>query len=197
MFRGSELKCSILMDMEIAMVPDEVLLELKRTGNRKLAQRDYQSAAECFERLIREVPDAREGYIGLAKTLERRGRVSEVISLLQPVVDKIESDQIVRLLADAYRALAFRGDSTKVDCALKYYERYHRNRLDPVTLQYQGDLYREKRDYGAALRSYRAAWDLEPRNRKAYMSVLNCLRQLRRPDEIELMKSLWKERNRK
>ena len=171
-------------------------LELKRRGNRLLTRRSFEEAEEVFGKLVSEYPDAREGYVGLAKVLQRTDRYEATVNLLEPVAENLGSAQILRLLGDACRVLANRGKHEFVDRAISYYRSYHALRPDPVSLYYEADLLsKAKRDYEAALASYRASWDLDPRGRDAYMGVLNCLRQLDRLDELGEIKDLWKSRN--
>jgi len=170
-------------------------LELKRSGNRLLAQRQFDDAQKKFEELIRKFPHAPEGYVGLAKVFSRTNRPEEVVSLLEPVAEDIDYAPTFHLLGDACRILANRGKREFVDRAIEYYRRYHERRPDPVSLFYQADLLaKKKKDHEAALSCYRASWDLDPKGRLAYNGILNCLRRLGREEEIAEYKTLWKER---
>jgi tetratricopeptide (TPR) repeat protein len=171
------------------------LVDLRRTGNRLLAQRDFEGAEEVFRRLIVEHPSESDGYVGLATVLERSDRHEELVQVLEPVLEQLSSQQLLRQLADACRVLANRGRTEFTDRAVEYYEQLRKFREDPVSLFYLADLlFKKKKDYERALAFYRMSWDKDPRSQQAYMGVLNSLRKLGRMDEIEQMKELWKER---
>lgn len=173
----------------------DALSDLRRTGNRLLVQRDLAGAEQSFRELITRYPDEQDGYAGLATVLERSDRHEELVELLEQVVDRIPTQQLLRVLGDACRVLANRGKSEFVDRAIDYYERLHTLRTDPVTLYYHADLlYKKREDFEGALACYRMSWDADHRSQQAYMGVLNCLRKLGRADEIDQMKALWQER---
>lgn len=171
------------------------LVDLRRIGNRLLAQRDFDGAEKAFRRLIAEHPTESDGYVGLATVLERCDRHEELVEVLDPVSEQVSSQQLLRQLADACRVLANRGKAEFTDRAIEYYERLHRSREDPVTLFYLADLlFKKKKDYERALACFQGSWDNDPRSQQAYMGVLNSLRKLGRADEIDQMKELWKVR---
>src|SRR5262249_7685645 len=118
-------------------------LELKRAGNRALAARDYGASERDFRLLIETAPDAVDGYLGLAKLFDRRHRQEETIRLLEPKVSRLDSPGILKALGDAYRVLGARGDREAIKKAIDYYDRYHRQRVDAVTLFYKGELLAE------------------------------------------------------
>src|SRR5262245_37015313 len=127
---------------------DGELLQLKRTGNRLLAARDYTGAEATFRQLVSHYPDSEEGYLGLTKLYERDLDYDSIVTLVQPVHDRIGSWKLTKVLGDAYRVLANRGNHEYVDLAIKYYVAYHQKRTDPVTLYYLGDIFEtQKKDF--------------------------------------------------
>jgi hypothetical protein len=64
-------------------------LDLKHAGNRAVAKRDLEAAEGAFRDLIKRAPESVEGYLGLAKTLERAHRDDEIVELLEPVVERL------------------------------------------------------------------------------------------------------------
>src|SRR5262245_928493 len=115
------------------MDPSDPLLELKRSGNRLLVGRDYEGARKAFQDLIQARPDSADGYIGLAKTLERLNDYESIVNLVSPVVTRIGSTHLLGLLADAYRVLVFRGNSKYTDAAIAAYEAHLQERRSALT----------------------------------------------------------------
>jgi tetratricopeptide (TPR) repeat protein len=171
--------------------------ELKREGNRQLVAGDLASAEAKFRQLIRIAGDRADGYVGLAKVLERSDRFEEVVDLLDAAYKRFDSAQLIRQLGDAHRVLAERssGSGMHLELAIRRYNEYHLRRRDPVTLFYLGHLlFDYKHDFEGALRSFRESWDLDPRSLQAYQGVIRVLQRLQRPEEVDLMKKLWLER---
>lgn len=178
------------------MTLEDPYVELKRLGNRLLVSRDYEGARKIFEDLVQARPDSADGYIGLAKTLERLNDYESIVEIVGPVVSRVQSTQLLGLLADAYRVLVFRGESEYVDAAISAYEAYNEERQGQKKLYYLAMLYRDrKKDYVRAAELLKEAWDQEPQSQTLYLVLLSCLRKLQRFDEIEQAKHLWQERN--
>lgn len=174
---------------------NEQATELKRAGNRLWAAKDYDGAKKAFSALVELEPHEPDGYLGLAKIFEMDNDYHSILHLIEPIVDRIKSAQLLKRLGDAYRVLVYRGQRQYVEPAIKFYEEYHLERKDPVTLFYLAEIYRErKKDYERALSLYRESWDHDLRSRPAYTGVLTCLKFLGRQQEIESIKELWKER---
>jgi tetratricopeptide (TPR) repeat protein len=174
-------------------MPDEVT-DLRREANRALVRRDYERARALFRQVITAAPESFEGYLGLAKVLERVDDHRGIVTLLEPVSTRIRVAGISRALGDAYRVLAYRGDSGAVDNAIRHYEEYHRQRKDAVTLFYLGELYREKkRDYEKALDRLRQSWDADPGSREVWTAAIDCVNRLGRPDLAAVWQRLWRE----
>lgn len=168
------------------------LINLHRKGNRALVNRDYQQSEEIFRELVERFPDSPKGYIGLAKVFERVDRHEDIVEVVEPIYDQFESQQLLRILGDACRVLANRGEACFVDRAIRYYDLYLESRRDSVVLFYQADLLeKKKKDYTKALERYRASWDSEPKSRNAYLGILRCLNHLGMNSEIEQVKSRW------
>lgn len=167
-------------------------LELKRAGNRLLVSRNYEAARNSFQALVESAPDLPDGYIGMAKVNERLNDYEGTVRLLEPVVSRFDSTHLRRLLADAYRVLASRGQSVYLDSAIRIYEAHLRERDDPVVLFFLAALYQdEKRDYARALELYRKYREAYPRSREAYLAIVDCLKRLGRRDEIEAVQEEW------
>jgi tetratricopeptide (TPR) repeat protein len=160
-------------------------LRLKREGNRALARRDYEASAEAFRELIQLAPEASEGYLGLAKVLERTHEHQAVIDLLEPVISKVKSPGLKKALGDAYRVLANRGQKPAASRAIDLYEDYLSQRKDPVTLFYLAGLYRLEKDYERALALFRESWSLDPGSRSVYSAALDCARRLGHDEDVK------------
>ena len=107
---------------------EDPYVELKRLGNRLLVSRDYEGAKKIFQDLVQAQPESADGYIGLAKTLDRLNEYESIIERVGPVVSRVQSTQLLGLLADAYRVLVYRGESKYVDSAISAYEAYIKER---------------------------------------------------------------------
>lgn len=167
--------------------------ELKRQGNRALAARRYGEARTAFNALVAESPSSPDGYLGLAKTLEREHDHRSIISLIEPVVEEIRTPGLRRALADAYRVLANQGDGTAVDPAIKWYLAYLSERPDPVGHFYLGELYREhKHDDVSALEHLKKSWSLDPGSRTVYQAALVSAKRLGRLDEVRELMEAWR-----
>ena len=179
------------------MTLEEPYIELKRLGNRLLVSRDYEGARKIFQDLVQARPDSPDGYIGLAKTLERLNDYQSIVDIVAPVVSRVESSHLLGLLADAYRVLVARGKSEYLDSAINAYEAYLKERRKGQEgLYYLAVLYRDyKKDYERTAELLKEAWDQEPRAQQLYLALLSCLRKLQRVDEIKKTKELWQERN--
>ncbi len=158
---------------------DEEAVQLKRLGNRAIAQRDYKGARAAFEGLIQREPNSPEGYVGLAKVYHRTQQDRAVVELIQPVILRLRTAPMLKALADAYRVLANQGDTSAVRPAIRYYEELRHVRPDPVSLFYLGELYREhERDFTRALETLCASWELDPRSPTVYAAALDCAKKL-------------------
>jgi tetratricopeptide (TPR) repeat protein len=175
----------------------ERITELKRQGNRALTARKYEEARAAFSALISESPESPEGYLGLAKTLERTHDHRSIISLIEPVVSRMRTPPLLRTLGDAYRVVANQGDPTAVDPAIRWYTAYLTERPDAVVYFYLGELYREhKHDDIAALEHLKASWSLDPGSRTVYQAALASAKRLGRLDEVRQLMDAWKESGR-
>src|SRR5262245_18139712 len=125
----------------------DAALELRQRGNRAFAARDYDTAERYFRELIQTQPDSADGYLGVAKVLDRRHDHLGVVSLLEPSADQLNTSSVLKHLADAYRVLAQLGDRTKVLPAINRYEQYLQGRQDPVALFHLAELYGRQGDY--------------------------------------------------
>lgn len=162
-------------------------LAKKQEGNRAMARRDYAAAEECFRQVIRLRPDSWEGYLVLARLFERTHRHRDLIGLLEPCVDRFGLAAFHRLLGDAYRVLAARGDRKSIEQAIEHYGAFHRERKDPVTLFYLGELLAESGDLEGAFAALRESLELDPRSPTVRTAATTCARRLDRP---ELLNSL-------
>lgn len=159
-------------------------LETKRQGNRAIAGRDYPAAEKAFRSLISEKADSPEGYIGLAKVLERTHRHQEIIDLLEPVSGVLNHPAIHRSLGDAYGVLAARGDRRAIAPAIAHYESYHAKHKDAVTYFYLGELLAEAGDYQKAFEALRSSLELDPRSGTVRTAARTCARKLGKPELI-------------
>jgi tetratricopeptide (TPR) repeat protein len=168
-------------------------IELKRAGNRALAARDYETARRAFEALIERSPDSLDGYVGLSRVLERTHDQQAIVDLLEPVLARMKSGGLAKVLGDAYRVLANRGARSAVEPAIRWYETYLRDRRDPVTLYYLAELQREHAgNYETALRLLEESWKLDPGSRSVYDAAQACARKLGRLDEVRRIQETWK-----
>jgi len=157
----------------------ERAVELKRSGNRAMASRDYATARDAFESLIRDFPEVADGYVGLSKVLARLNDHERTVEVLEPALERVSSSAMLRALGDAYRVLAYRGDETAVEPAIQYYLRYREVRREPQSLYYLGELHRElKKDYEQALRFLRESWELEPGSPSIRAAAEACAKKL-------------------
>lgn len=169
--------------------------DLKRLGNRLLASRDVKGAKATFESLISLYPDEIDGYLGLAKVFDRQRDFEGIVKLIKPIEGKFHSWKLKKALAQAYGALSEEGKEGYLDSAIEYYEAYHREKKDPVTLYHLGFIYETmKRDYLRALHAYQLSWDNDPKNRFAYEGVLRCLKSMGRHSDVDSIKEVWRER---
>lgn len=174
-------------------MPDRIRL-LNQQGNRAIAARKYEDARAAFAQLIAESPDSAEGYLGLAKTLERTHDHRSIIDLVEPVAGKIRTPRLLRALGDAYRILANQGDRSATDPAIYWYIAYLRERPDAVVHYYLGELFREqKHDDVAALEHFRASWSLDPGSRAVYQAALASARRLGDLEEARRLVAAWSE----
>jgi hypothetical protein len=135
--------------------------------------------------------------LGLAKTLERTHDHRSVIALIEPVVGRIRTPRLLRLLGDAYRILANQGDRSAIDPAIRWYVAYLDERPDAVVHYYLGELYREKKhDDVAALDHFKASWSLDPGSRTVYQAALASARRLGNLDEVRNLMAAWGESGR-
>jgi tetratricopeptide (TPR) repeat protein len=162
-------------------------LEKKRQGNRALAGRDYAAAEESFRSLIREKPDSPEGYLGLAKVLERTHRHQEIIDLLEPVSVALDDPAVHRGLGDAYRVLAARGERLAIAPAISHYETLHAKRKDAVTYFYLGELLAEAGEFEKAFEALRSSLELDPRSGTVRTAARVCARKLGKPELVETL----------
>jgi tetratricopeptide (TPR) repeat protein len=171
--------------------------ELRTAGNRALAARQYETASRAFSALIEIEPASPDGYVGMARVLERTGRTQEIVELLESVAGQLEVAGVVKALADAYRVLANRGDRQAVARAIRWYEAYLRQREDAVALYYLGELHREHRkDYQTALELFWRSWNADPGSRSVYQAALDCATRLGRKDEVERLTEAWRNKGR-
>ncbi len=177
------------------LLPEEAV-KLKRAGNRFLVSRKYREAESAFRSLVGQHPDCADGFLGLAKVLARLGDYESIVREIEPEANRLGSNQLNLLLADAYRTLGHRGAVQHVDSAIRLYEKHKMHRKDPVALFYLGGLYREfKKDPERALANFMESWNLDPRSRPAYQGVVACLEQLGRESELERCARIWLDRN--
>lgn len=172
---------------------DERALELKREGNRCVVKRDYESARKAFEQLISLEPSASEGYVGLAKVLDRVGDHDGVIKMLAPVVERLDSSQARKFYADSLRILANRGAQQLRRAAITEYEKLAKEREDPVSLFYLAELYEAEGEFHGALDRYDHSWRLDPRSHAARDGMLRCLAKLGRDEEMQSVKERWRQ----
>ena len=168
--------------------------DLKRQGNRLFADHAYGKAEEVFRQLIKAAPEAPEGYVGLVKVLDVQDRIEEIIQTLEPIASRIQSPQLLKLLADAYRMLVFRGNPHMADRAIEVHQQYLKQRSDPVAWFYLGDLLFElKKNYIDALTAYRHAWEAHPSDEDAYKRFIQAAKKLGRLDEIRTAEARWRD----
>ena len=161
------------------MNPDST--ELLHEGNRAVARRDYQAAAEAFRSLIGAEPNAADGYVGLAKVLWRQRDHRGVVDLLEPVHQRFPAPRVLRQLGDAYRALAYepRAPRSLADRAIWFYEALRQHKKDAVSLFYLAEVLRElKHDYGRALSAYRESWSVAPGSPSVLAGAVACAAHL-------------------
>lgn len=167
--------------------------DLKRQGNRLLAERAYAKAEDVFRELIQTDPAAPDGYVGLAKIFDAHDRIEEIVQTLEPIAE-VNSPQVLKRLANAYRMLAFRGRTDVVDRAIAVHRQYLNVRSDPVGWFYLGDLLFElKKNYADALVAYRHAWEADPVDEEAYKRVVAAAKKLGRLDEIRSAEAQWRD----
>ena len=130
------------------------LVEAKRRGNLLLAQRKAQEAQEVFEAIIREYPDEKDGYVGLAKTLAARGRAEELIAAIEPVIETLDAYILIASLAEAYRMGYFRGRRDVAEKAIRYGEmalaERFADRFNFTIAFYLSEILFNAKDYGRA-----------------------------------------------
>jgi tetratricopeptide (TPR) repeat protein len=164
-------------------------LELKHQGNRALVRRDYEGSAKAFRELIQLSPDSPDGYIGLAKVLERTHEHQAIVDLLEPASRKVQRAGVLKSLGNAYRVLARRGQAGVVDRGIEVYEAYLAQREDPVILFYLAGLYRLKKEYGEALSRLRRSWALDPGSESVYAAALECARRVGHDESLKEIES--------
>lgn len=169
------------------------VVDIKRQGNRLIAERRYEEADETFRRLIQIAPLAPEGYIGLAKVLDVDDRIDEIIALIDPVVDRIDSALLLKTLATAYRMAVLRGQPVNVRRAIDLHERYLKQREDAVATYYLGELYEKHEDDVRALESYRKAWQLQSDYPDAYQAYRKVALRLGRTADVAEGERRWAE----
>lgn len=179
------------------MAPPPSVEELKHAGNRAIAARSDVEAERLFRQLLVQDPESAPGYRGLAVSLERQDRHEDVVDLLRPVVDRLDSPSLWLKLGESLQVLVYRGRKDRVDEAIHAFERYSASVPEPAALYDRGVLLQKfKRDYQAAYECFLAAWHLFPRDQKAYTAGLACLRQLGRIEEAERLKAEWRAKDR-
>lgn len=159
-------------------------LALKHAGNRALVRRDYEESERQFRLLIEAEPDVADGYLGLAKLLDRRHRQQEVVELLEPKASRFDTPGFHKALGDAYRVLAARGDREAIGKAIKQYDRYHQEQRDPVTLFYKGELLAEQGNLERAFDALRESLMLDPRSPTVRTAAETCAKRLGQPGLI-------------
>jgi tetratricopeptide (TPR) repeat protein len=170
-------------------------LDLKHAGNRAIAKRDLNVAEGAFRELIKVAPESAEGYLGLARTLERAHRHDEIVEVLEPVVEHLKTPGITKAVADAYRVLANRGNALAALHAIRYYEAYRKTRNDPVSLYYLGELYREHvKDYERALDALKESLKSDPTSPTVLAAAIASAQRLGRDDEVEELRRIHKPR---
>ena len=157
-------------------------LELKRAGNRALARRDYEGSERNFRLLIQEAPDVLDGYLGLAKLLDRRHRQDEIVKLLEPQASRFDTAGFHRALGDAYRVIGAHGNRDAIARAIDVYDLYHGEQRDPVTLFYKGELLAEVGQLERAFEALRSSLALDPRSPTVRGAAKACARKLGRPE---------------
>lgn len=173
------------------MMTDDIT-DLKRQGNLQFAQRAYPDAERSFREIVRIAPDAHEGYVGLAKVLTAQGRIDEIINLVDPVIDRMASLQLLKYLAEAYRAAVLRGNTAVAGRAIALSERYLSERPDSVMLFYLGEIYEALGDPDRALQSYIKSLEIEPKDQLVYKRAVARAKKFGKPDAAARAEELWR-----
>ena len=154
------------------------VIDLKRQGNRLLAERKYEEAEAMFRRLIEISPSAPDGYVGLARAFDVDDRIDEIIALIDPVVDQIDHARLLRTLLTACRMAVFRGAKDGAARAIELHERYLQQRDDATVAFYLGELLLEQGEEVRAMHAYRKAWELRRDYEDAHRAYLALSRRL-------------------
>ena len=170
--------------------------ELKRQGNRLYAEKRYEEARESFLRLIEEAPTVKDGYIGVAKANDVIDGFEETITILEPVVEKLNSRQAFIALAYSLRVLVFRGRLDLADRAIALHQRLLAEKHDAVIAFYLAEMLLDVRnDAEAAFPIYRHESDREPRSRWVHESLIRCCKKLGLLHEILEAERRWEVNN--
>lgn len=161
-------------------------IELKRKGNLLYKEKKYEAAADCFKLLISQFPDSKDGYIGLAKVYKVIATSQDIVNALEPAADRIDSHQLLTLLADGYLGLVLDYERLdQITNAIMTCQRALEQRFEPVIAHYLGVLYLKAcRDPETALDLFEQCLLHEPHARTAREGLILCYKQLGWHDKI-------------